>query len=67
MDLFRTWLFVPGHKEKMVQKSLGLDTDVIMLDIEDGVPHAEKNLARKFITSVRIRRKFYWTITIRPN
>ena len=50
MDLFRTWLFVPGHKEKMVQKSLGLDTDVIMLDIEDGVPHAEKNLARKFIT-----------------
>ena len=50
MDLFRSWLFVPGHKEKMVQKSFGLDVDVIMLDIEDGVPHAEKNLARKFIT-----------------
>lgn len=50
MDLYRSWLFVPGHKEKMVQKSLGLDVDVIMLDIEDGVPHSEKNVARKFIT-----------------
>ena len=49
MDLIRSWLFVPGNKERMVEKSLGLDVDAIMLDIEDGVPPAEKDLARRLI------------------
>jgi citrate lyase subunit beta/citryl-CoA lyase len=49
MDLMRSWLFVPGHKQRMVEKSLGLDVDAIMLDIEDGVPPAQKDLARTLI------------------
>ena len=40
---------MPGNKERMVQKSLGLDVDAVMLDIEDGVPPAEKELARELI------------------
>ena len=49
MDLIRSWLFVPGNKQRMLEKSLGLDADAVMLDIEDGVPPAQKDLARKLI------------------
>jgi citrate lyase subunit beta/citryl-CoA lyase len=49
MDLARSWLFVPGQKQRMVDKSRGLDVDAIMLDIEDGVPPPEKEQARRLI------------------
>ena len=50
MNLKRSWMFVPGHRQRMIDKALGLDTDVIMLDIEDGVPPAEKDQARTLIS-----------------
>ena len=49
MDLKRSWMFVPGHRQKMIDKALGLGTDAIMLDIEDGVAPNEKDAARKNI------------------
>ena len=49
MELKRSWMFVPGHRQKMIDKALGLNTDVIMLDIEDGVAPNEKDTARKLI------------------
>jgi citrate lyase subunit beta / citryl-CoA lyase len=49
MDLKRSWMFVPGHREKMIDKALGLNADAIMLDIEDGVAPNEKNTARHLI------------------
>jgi citrate lyase subunit beta/citryl-CoA lyase len=49
MDLKRSWMFVPGHREKMIDKALGLNADAIMLDIEDGVAPNEKNTARQLI------------------
>ena len=34
----RSWMFVPGHRQRMIDKSLGLDAlDAVLLDIEDGV------------------------------
>lgn len=56
MDLKRTWMFVPGHREKMIEKALGLDSDAIMLDIEDGVAPAEKDSARKLIAAALSRK-----------
>jgi len=50
MDLMRSWMFVPGHRQKMIDKAFGLNTDVIMLDIEDGVAPNEKDTARKNIS-----------------
>ncbi len=44
-------MFVPGHRQKMVDKALGLNTDAIMLDIEDGVAPAEKDAARTQIAA----------------
>ena len=49
MDLMRSWLFVPGYKQRMLDKSRRLDVDAVMLDIEDGVPPAQKDLARTLI------------------
>ena len=49
MDLKRSWMFVPGHRQRMIDKALGLNTDAIMLDIEDGVAPSEKDTARKLI------------------
>ncbi len=51
MDLLRSWMFVPGHRQKMIEKALGLNVDAIMLDIEDGVAPAEKETARQQIAA----------------
>ncbi len=51
MDLLRSWMFVPGHRQKMIDKALGLNVDAIMLDIEDGVAPAEKETARQQIAA----------------
>lgn len=60
MDLKRSWMFVPGHRQKMIDKALGLGTDAVMLDIEDGVAPGEKDTARKLIAEAlgreRLRR-----------
>src|SRR3989338_9411967 len=50
MDLKRSWMFVPGHRQRMIDKGLELNTDVIMLDIEDGVAPSEKDTALKLIS-----------------
>lgn len=52
MDLKRSWMFVPGHRQKMLDKALGLNADAIMLDIEDGVAPNEKDTARQLIGAV---------------
>src|ERR1043166_5128024 len=57
MELRRSWMFVPGHREKMIDKALGLNADAIMLDIEDGVAPSEKETARKCIGEALGREK----------
>jgi citrate lyase subunit beta/citryl-CoA lyase len=49
MDLKRSWMFVPGHRQKMIDKAFGLNADAVMLDIEDGVAPNEKDAARQLI------------------
>src|SRR5258708_26589242 len=42
--LFRSWLFVRGDRQRMIDKALSLPVDAIMMDIEDGVaPSAKEN------------------------
>lgn len=49
-ELRRSWMFVPGHRQRMLDKALGLrNVDALMFDIEDGVPQAEKQAAREQI------------------
>lgn len=49
MDLKRSWMFVPGHRQRMIEKAMGINADAIMLDIEDGVAPNEKDAARRLI------------------
>jgi citrate lyase subunit beta/citryl-CoA lyase len=48
--LFRSLMFVPGNRQRMIDKALGLTAvDAIMLDIEDGVASSDKDTARRLI------------------
>ena len=47
--LLRSWMFVPGDRQRMIDKALALPVDAILLDIEDGVAPAAKETARKQI------------------
>ena len=49
----RSWLFVPGDSEKKLGKAVDIDADVLILDLEDSVPPAEKDTARLLGGEVR--------------
>jgi citrate lyase subunit beta / citryl-CoA lyase len=56
MLLTRSLMFVPGSKQRMIDKSLELtNLDVAMYDIEDGVAPQEKPLARTLIAEMLSR------------
>lgn len=55
MERSRSWMFVPGHIEKMVNKAFGLAVDALMFDIEDGVLPASKPLARETLARALAR------------
>jgi citrate lyase subunit beta/citryl-CoA lyase len=50
-------MFVPGHRQRMIDKAFGLNADAIMLDIEYGVAPNEKEAARKNIGASLDREK----------
>ena len=47
MELFRSLLFVPAHRERLLEKAPGAGADGLLLDLEDSVPAAEKPAARE--------------------
>lgn len=49
MLLMRTLLFVPANRENMIERAHAAAADVIVLDLEDSVPPAEKENARAII------------------
>jgi len=57
----RSIMFVPAHRERMVQRALGLGEfastglDVAILDLEDGVPPASKDDARRVVADTLAR------------
>lgn len=44
--LMRSLMFVPAHNSKLLDSAAKRDADVLLLDIEDSVPPAEKQLSR---------------------
>lgn len=45
----RSIMYIPGNNPKMVEKAPTIPADIITLDLEDSVPPAEKENARKLI------------------
>ena len=39
MKPIRSFLFVPGHKEKWVNNIPNFGADAVIIDLEDSVPH----------------------------
>src|SRR5438093_6021761 len=50
-SLIRSWMFVPGDRQRMLDKSMGLPVDAMLMDIEDGVAPAAKDTARRQIAA----------------
>ena len=46
MPLLRSLIFVPGNRPNMLERALDFNADIIMVDLEDSVPPAEKVAAR---------------------
>ena len=57
MQLLRSLIFVPGNRANMLERALGFNADIIMVDLEDSVPPAEKvaarHLARQWVPTLR--------------
>ena len=51
MLAFRSLLFAPGNHARRVEKSLTLDADVVILDLEDAVAVAEKPATREKVAA----------------
>ena len=51
MPVFRSLLFAPGNHARRVEKSLTLDADVVILDLEDAVAVAEKPATREQVVA----------------
>jgi citrate lyase subunit beta/citryl-CoA lyase len=49
MSLFRSLLFAPGNHPRRVEKALDLSADVVILDLEDACPVAEKVATRAVV------------------
>ncbi len=47
MERMRSWLFVPGHRQKMIDKAPGRGSDALIYDLEDAVPPDEMDAARR--------------------
>jgi citrate lyase subunit beta/citryl-CoA lyase len=64
--LMRSLLFLPGNREKFLEKASSLDADGFIIDFEDSVPAAEKANARKCLAAFApsLQGKSIW---VRPN
>ncbi len=49
MANLRSWLFVPGNQPRMLAKAPMRGADVLLFDLEDSVPLAEKPRARQLV------------------
>jgi citrate lyase subunit beta/citryl-CoA lyase len=47
LPLLRSYLYVPAHRARFVEKAFQVGADAVILDLEDAVPFAEKAAARQ--------------------
>lgn len=55
MPLNRSFLFAPGNVARRVEKALTLDTDVVIVDLEDSVAVQEKEQTRPAVAQALMR------------
>jgi citrate lyase subunit beta/citryl-CoA lyase len=50
--MIRSWLFAPGHNEKLLSKVFDAGADAVLFDLEDAVPSDQKDRARAQVAEV---------------
>jgi citrate lyase subunit beta/citryl-CoA lyase len=50
--VIRSYLFAPGHNEKLLGKVFDVRADAVILDLEDAVPAEHKEVARRSVADV---------------
>jgi citrate lyase subunit beta/citryl-CoA lyase len=55
MTLNRSFLFAPGNVARRVEKALTLDTDAVIVDLEDSVADSDKETTRKAVAEALLR------------
>lgn len=71
----RSWLFVPGNNEHYLAKAAACEADVLLIDLEDGVPPECKKRGRGMVAAclatpsekVRFVRINAWVTGLAPN
>ncbi len=53
----RSWLFAPGHNEKLLRLVFDAGADVVLLDLEDAVPPEMKDRARAMVAEAAASRR----------
>lgn len=53
----RSWLFAPGHNEKLLRQVFEVGADIVLLDLEDAVPPNIKGRAREMVALVVAQRE----------
>jgi citrate lyase subunit beta / citryl-CoA lyase len=61
----RSWLFAPGHDEKLLAKVFDAGADAVLLDLEDAVPPRLKDRARDLVAQAASERSC-WVRVNRP-
>jgi len=61
----RSWLFAPGHNERLLDKVFDAGADAAILDLEDSVPDSLKDAARRLVTEA-INGRPCWVRVNRP-
>ena len=56
----RSWLYVPGHRPDRVRKALASAADAVVVDLEDAVPAAAKDEARRSTVALLRDRPADW-------
>lgn len=52
VDAAVTWLFVPGSRPDRFDRALGSGADMVIVDLEDAVPAADKDRARESVAGL---------------
>lgn len=67
INSLRTMTFVPGYMTKFLDKAQEFESDALILDLEDSVPHTYKDEARKNINSYLEKGVYKQQVFIRVN
>src|SRR3989442_3538134 len=62
----RSWLFAPGHNERLLRLVFDAGADVVLLDLEDAVPPDLKDRARAMVAEVAAARPCWVRVNKAP-